>query len=160
MEKALTLHDYEMEIQKAKQGGAISFLRIGRALAGIQESGVWRSVAPTFECYAEQCQGFKRSWAYSLIAVFHNFDAQLTADAGLQTVDVTRLVKLLPVVTPENTEELLHAAANIPDIKGFENQIRNLTGKVASDQCSHPQGFTPVGYEVCPICNLKRKMVI
>uniref|UniRef100_A0A6M3LS74 Uncharacterized protein n=1 Tax=viral metagenome TaxID=1070528 RepID=A0A6M3LS74_9ZZZZ len=155
MNIALRLADYEKEISEAKRGGVLSFLRIGKALHAINQGDLWQGQASSFSSYVENSLGLKRSWAYSLINVWQVWGQQLLAAPDLQSVEITRLVKLLPLTTDENKEELLHAAAHIPDVRGFENNLKNLRGKKGTDECDH--NFQVVSFWQCELCGLRKK---
>jgi hypothetical protein len=159
MELAKTLDVWEREIQLAKSKSVVSLLTIGRALSAISEGSLWMPTGcKSFDQYCEQAHGFKRSWAYNLIGVWGKFGPLMIADASLMGTDITRLSRLLPLATEENREELLHSAAQIPDSQGFDNLIRNLQGKIGTDECqSHD--FQPIDYEQCKICGQRRKVV-
>jgi hypothetical protein len=68
-----------------------------------------------------------------------------------EVCDVTRLIKLLPLTTEENRDELFEMACHIPDAKGFDANIRNLRGKLAPDD-PHTHEFEPIPYAVCVHC--------
>ena len=159
MNELVSIDRYEKQIQGAKGKCLEGALIIGKALLAIKEGNLYLSVgAKTFEHYAEQTHGISRSSAYNYIGVYKYFGPLLLADPSLQAVDPSRLIRLLPLIDETNKEDLLHMAASVPDEKGFSNNIRNRKGKVATDECDHPDGFDPVGYEVCRHCNLKRKV--
>ncbi len=156
MEKAADLHYWETQIHLARGAGVMAFLRIGRALEAIKDGDLWQPIASTFEAYLEHSWGIKRAWGYALVGVWQTWGQALLDDKSLQEVEVTRLVKLLPLTTTENSAEMLHMAANVPDLRGFENNIRNLRGKKGTDECTHD--FQLISLEVCTICGLKRKI--
>ena len=159
MNISLNLDSCEKQIQNGKLKGTIGALQIGKALLAINEGNLWAgSGAKNFESYVSQAHGFSRSTAYNLMSIYFEFGQQLLADPSLQTIDTTRLIRLLPFTENHDKETLLHSAAQIPDTAGWENNLRNMRGKVGTDECCHPEGFKPVGYEVCPICNQRRKV--
>lgn len=157
MKRVHNLEEWEQEIATAKKSGILSFLRVGRALCAINADNLWQPVAPTFPAYVENSHGIKRSWAYSLIDIWNMWGEHLLGDPSLQQVEVTRLSKLLPLATAENREELLHMAASVPDARGFEDNLRNLKGKTATDD-PHEHDFRLIGIEQCSICGLKRRV--
>ena len=157
MNIALRLADYEKEISEAKRGGVLSFLRIGKALHAINQGDLWQGQASSFSSYVESALGFRRSWAYSMISVWQVWGTQLLEAPDLQSVEITRLVKLLPLTTDENKEELLHTAAHIPDVAGFENNLKNLRGKKGTDECTPDHRFQVVSFWQCELCGLRKK---
>jgi hypothetical protein len=66
-------------------------------------------------------------------------------------------VEILPHITPSNKMELLHTAAAEPTARGWDDTIRNLKGKVATDDTLHEHDFQPIGLLQCKICGLKVK---
>jgi len=44
----------------------------------------------------------------------------------------------------------------LPDLRGFENQLRVLKGRVPTD--NHEHQWRTECYEVCEICGLRRKV--
>ena len=158
MQNSVSLDRCEKEIMAGKGQGLLGALRIGKALEIVSDGNLWVQVgAKSFDSYVSNTHGFSRSTAYNMISVARYFGPLLLADPSLQTVDPSRLVKLLPLVTEENKEELLHMAANVPDAAGFDANLRNKKGKTAPDECSHPDGYVPF-LEKCPICEHKRKI--
>lgn len=156
MKKTHSLSEHEKEIEAGKRGGVLSFLRIGRALSAIQAGDLWQPIAPSFSIYVENVHGIKRSWAYSLVKIWQTFGQPLLDTAEFQQIEVTRLVQLLPLTTEENKMELLHEAAQVPDVRGWENQLRNRKNLVATDD-PHDCDFQSVNWEYCIICGKRRR---
>lgn len=159
MDKSIvSLQSLEEEISKGKKHGLIGALQIGRSLDKIQDGNLWMPTGcKSFWKYAEQVHGFGRSTTYNLCAVYRTFGEKILQNQELQSIEPTRLIRLLPYTTESNCVGLLHQAAMIPDVAGFDANLRNLQKKIAPDQCNHPEGFVPVGYEVCKICGQRRK---
>ena len=160
MEKAivLKLSDLEAEIAQGKKRGLLGALQIGRALAKIHEGNLFLSDGcDNFTQYAERVHGFKRSTAYNMISVYQTWGQAILANPEFQSVDPTRLIRLLPLTTEENKEELLRDAVFVPDKAGFENQLRNRAGKVATDD-PHTHSWQPIPWEQCSICKQRRKV--
>jgi len=156
MQLAKRLDEWENDIMSAKGQAIQGCLVIGRALQAISSGRLWATAADSFAEYVEREHGMKRSWAFALIGVYDKFGQYLITDEALQKTDVTRFTRLLPYTTDENVEELAHAAAGIPGTKDFENYIRGLQGKVATDQCNN-HDFEPIPYKQCKSCGLKIK---
>jgi len=158
------LRALENSIAHGKKNSVLGFLEIGKALFEISNCDLWRfSEAESFSAYVEKVQGMKRAWAYSLMAVYKTFGSMLDTNSGVSSLsvhpdapDITRLVRLLPHITEENKEELFHLATNTP-AKAFEDSLRNLKGKVATDECDE-HDFRPVPWEQCSICGQKRRV--
>ncbi|GAH48013.1 unnamed protein product, partial [marine sediment metagenome] len=67
-------------------------------------------------------------------------------------IDYFRLVRLLPVIKGKSQEEITEwlAKAETLTIQGFDDEIREAKGKVATDKCDH-QG-KKMYFERCLIC--------
>jgi hypothetical protein len=153
-----SLADNESVIRRSKENMKRCYLLIGEALWLIQDGNLFQSAGfKDISSYAENVHGMKRSMCYNLIKVFCEFGGMIEDNKEYQGIDVTRLIELLPVCNETNKEELLHAAVNIPDSRGWDNTIRNLKGKVATDDTLHEHDFQPVGLLQCKICGLKIK---
>ena len=139
------------EIQGCMVTSVISFLRMGELLKLIRDSNYWQidGNAVTFAEFCEREVRLRKSQVYNAIAVFEKYGPVIGQDKSLAQMDHSRLVRLLPFTTPENTEELLHTAATV-DAKGFEAHIANLRGKVAHDECEHLGEWE--AWNRCPDC--------
>lgn len=157
MEIARKLDDYEKEIALASRRITMGAIQIGMALDGIRSGNHWVVTgAKSFEKYAAGTFGYSKSTIYNFLDVTGKFRQSLVDNPDLQGVSVTRLIRVSPYTTLQNAEDHLHAAATIPDARGFDNYIRNLAGKVATDD-EHEHKWEPVKIEVCTICKLRRK---
>jgi hypothetical protein len=161
MEIAHKLDYYEKSIATGKRSGLMGAIQIGMALERIREGGLWvETGAKSFEKYASAAHGFGRSTCYNLISVAVKFGKHILADPSLQSIEPTRLIRLLPHVQEldgqSNVEDLLHSAAQIPGAQAFDDTLRNMSGKVATDECSHSDGFKPF-LERCPSCQKTRR---
>ena len=156
MEIAKGLDSYEREILAGKKRGLLGAIQIGLALEKIREGNLWLNTgAKSFNAYASGQHGFSKSTAYNMMSVAATFGKYILEDPDLQGIEVTRLIKLLPHVKDSNEKDLLNQAAHIPDAIGFENQLRNMAGKVGTDECNHD--FAPINIQQCKICGLRRK---
>ena len=160
MEKAIvSLDTYEREIEKGKGKGLLGALQIGRALHQIKEGNLWATSdgCKTFEKYAESIHGFKRSTCFNLIAVWNTWGEKILETPEFQSVDTSRLVRLLPFVGEDDKQELLRDAVFIPDERGFSANLRNRRGLTAPDECE-THDWQPVPYEQCTVCKQRRKV--
>jgi len=156
MEIAKNLDTLEKEITAGKRRGLLGAIQIGMALEAIRAGNLWLNTgAKTFDKYVSGAHGFSRSTSYNLMAVATKFGRHILEDPSLQGVDVTRLIRLLPHVEASNSLDLLHQAAMIPDAQGFNDQLRNMDGKVATDD-PHEHSFLP-WLERCEVCHKTRK---
>jgi hypothetical protein len=151
--KSGMLIEQEEEILNCKKRSVLGFLGIGKALSIINKNDLWRfsDSCTSFSSYVENVQKIKKSWAYSLVTVYERFSPILLAHEDLKTVEVTRLVRLLPFVQEDNIEELAHSAALLP-AKAFDDQVRQLSGKTPQDTCEEHDW---VIIKRCKICGLK-----
>lgn len=157
MNQVVSLDQHEKAIQRGKGKGLEGALMIGKALKAIQDGNLYLQVgAKSFDKYVQDHHGFSRSTAYNMIKVFKYFGPPLLADPSLQSVDPTRLVRLLPLITESNKMDLLHMAVTVPDEKGFSNNLRNKKGKTATDD-PHEHLWEPIPFEQCKTCGLRRK---
>ena len=148
------LHDQEHAIEECRKRVALGFLGVGKALYVIHKNDLWQfSEANSFDEYCEKVQGMKKSWAYALVGVYAKLSDILLKDEGLKQIDVTRCVRLLPHITEENREELLHMAVSTT-AKDFDYNISNMKGHIAPDQCNHPE-WTLINFKQCTTCKLR-----
>jgi hypothetical protein len=145
------------QIVQAKRHLAVGICQIGKALKEIQDGNLYLLAdCKTLAEYASKEHGLGRSMTYNAIGVYERWGEAILTDTNLQAIEPTRLIKLLPHATKENAEELLHEAAMLPDLRGFENQLRVLKGRVPTD--NHEHQWRTECYEVCEICGLRRKV--
>ena len=154
----VTLENYEAEISEGKKRGLLGALQIGRALSRIQSGNLFLSDGcDNFAAYCEKTHGIKRSTAYNMISVYTTWGQKILDNPEFQSVDPSRLIRLLPLTTEVNAEDLLLDAACIPDAAGFENNLRNRRGEVGTDQCDE-HDFRPIPWTQCSKCGLRRKI--
>ena len=156
MEIALSLDKLEKQISAGKRSGLLGGIQIGAALDKIREGNLWVTTgAKSFEKYASSAHGFGRSTIYNLMNIAVKFGRHILADPSLQSIEPTRLIRLLPHITESNCVDLLHSAAQIPGAQAFDDTIRNMAGKIATDD-DHPHDFEP-WLERCSVCHKTRK---
>lgn len=154
--KAESLNEAENLIKQGMKDLKRGFLSQGHGLYLISQYDLWRfKNYNSFEEYLDSEHTFKRSWAYSLMAVYVHFNDLISQDESLQSIDVTRCVRLLPYICEDESTkmELLHMAAHVP-AKDFDANLRNMAGKKAVDQCEE-HDFVII--KRCRICGLKVK---
>jgi hypothetical protein len=162
VEIAKSLDVYEKQIVAGRRAGLLGAIQIGAALEKIREGNLWATTgAKSFEKYASAAHGFQRSSIYNMIGVSKAFGKYILADPSLQSIEPTRLIRLLPHVQEldgqSNVEDLLHSAAQIPGAQAFDDTLRNMSGKVATDECNHT--WEPF-LQRCPTCKKTRKYPI
>jgi hypothetical protein len=156
MQLAQRLDVLEKQILSGKRAGLLGGIQIGGALNQINEGNLWLETdAKSFVKYVQDTHGFGRSSAYNLMGIAKTFGKHILADPSLQSIEPTRLVRLLPFVDESNQLDLLHEAATVPSAQAFDDNLRNRKGKVATDECGHPV-WEP-WLEICPKCRKTRK---
>lgn len=156
MEIAKGLDQYEKQISAGKRAGLLGAIQIGAALDSIRKGNLWLNTgAKSFDKYVQSAHGFSRSTTYNMIGVATTFGKHILANHSLQSIEPTRLIRLLPHITESNCVDLLHSAAQIPGAEAFNDTIRNMAGKVATDD-DHPHDFEP-WLERCSVCHKTRK---
>jgi hypothetical protein len=150
-----TLEECEKQISVGKKHGIVGAVQIGQALTQINKDNLWVvSGAQTFEKYVEGEHGFSRATAYNLMGVASQFGQRILEG---DVCDVTRLIKLLPLTTDANREELFEMACHVPSSSAFEANVRNLKGKIAPDD-PHEHEWEPIPYQQCKICGQRRRV--
>jgi len=158
MELAKSLDFYEKQIKSGVRAGLLGAIHIGIALKRIKDDNLWvTSGSRNFEKYVSSSHGFSKSTTYNMISVAEKFGKHILEDPSLQSIEPTRLIRLLPFVDDSNPLDLLHQAAQIPDAQGFDNQLRNLGGKTGTDD-PHEHAWESINIEQCSICKLRRKV--
>jgi len=149
-----TLEECEKQISVGKKHGIVGAVQIGQALAQINKDNLWVvSGAQSFEKYVEGEHGFSRSTAYNMMSLSAQWGDRILAG---DVCDVTRLIKLLPLVTPETKDELFEMAVHTSDARGFDNNLRELRGKIATD-APHDHIWEPIPYQQCSVCGQRRR---
>jgi hypothetical protein len=155
--KAKHLDRYEKKVMAGLLQGAKGFLEMGEGLYEINSGNLWLEAgSKSFDAYVDGHLPISRSTAYNAISFFRVCHRPMLEDPSLQTIEPTRVIKLLPHFTDENTAELLHNAASIPNARAFDCYLRELKGKVPPDRCE-THDFQPIGIEQCTVCGLRRK---
>ncbi|QDP60285.1 MAG: hypothetical protein Unbinned834contig1000_51 [Prokaryotic dsDNA virus sp.] len=129
-------------------------LRRGAILEQIKEKKLYvnyDSYVETWEQFLE-CIQLNRETARQDMQIYYEFADYLFKEEHLMGTSYERLVRLLPLVRKEplQKEALLHMArdANRPD---FENNLRELKGKMPTDKCEDCTD-TPIILKKCRVC--------
>lgn len=124
----------------AKRG----FLEAGRHLLIIKQKRLYQAEGNhimSFAHWVENELGYGKSLAYQLIEVYEKW-GDLLGRPEYVGVDYTNAVLLLPLVSDKTTlsekEELLRMAEHQTS-RGLKDNIKNLKGGIATDECSHPE---------------------
>lgn len=125
------------DLKKCMSESVKNYLVIGRTLTLMQEKKLWRYYGDhlkTFDDFLKEIH-FGHSTAYNCMKIFKSFSRNL--EARKQLPEYTRLVKLLPVANPENTDEWLDKAETMP-LPDLEDEIRIAKGGISNLECQHP----------------------
>jgi len=123
-------------LNTAKRG----FLEAGRHLMIIQTGKLYQNeIKVSFAQWVEGELGISRSTAYQLIAVYEQFGDLLSAPE-FENLDYSKAVLLLPYIpdkaTVQQKEDLLHMAQG-QTVRGLKDNLANMAGKTATDECLH-----------------------
>jgi hypothetical protein len=150
VELVKTLHQNEEIIKRCLENYKRVFLLMGGAFSAIKEGNQWQGTdAASFNEYIEKYWGFKHAQIDNYIRVTKEFGSLIESNPEFLGIKMTRLVEILPHITPSNKMELLHTAAAEPTARGWDDTIRNLKGKKGTDECDH--NYEP--WQRCSKCN-------
>jgi hypothetical protein len=157
--KAQKLDELTNQINECIREGAKRFLQMGFNLKLIRDGNLWHhSGAQTFREWAEREVHLKKSQVYNAMDSYEKYQHIIKDNPELQGIEQTRMVKLLPFTNgDERTEELLLMAATV-DAKGFDNNLRELKGKIADDDCKCPEEFQD-DYTKCQLCGKFHRII-
>lgn len=123
----------------AKRG----FLEAGRHLMIIKQGRLYQAEGNhtiSFAYWVENELGYSKSLAYQLIDVYDKW-GDLLGRPEFVTIDYTKACLLLPLITKNTSlaekEDLLHMAVQ-QSSRGLKDNIKNLKGELATDECDHP----------------------
>lgn len=155
--KAQHLDRYEKKVMAGIVLGVKGAMEMGDGLYHIHEGNYWlESGSKSFDTYIDNHLPISRSTAYNAMKYYRICHQPMLDDPSLQVIAPTRIIRLMRYFTEENTLELLHSAATIPNSRAFDDFVRNLKGKVATDD-PHDHFWVPF-LEICSICEKKRKI--
>lgn len=157
MEIAKGLEHWEKLWNKGELHAMAAALNIGEAAKNIKDGNLWITKAESFNQYLKRERGYEKSQVDNFIKMWEKAGEYLRSHPELMGTKPTRIIRLIPHLTDENREELIHAAAHIPDANAFNDMLRNLKGQVATDD-PHEHDFAPVNIQQCKICGLRRKV--
>ncbi len=157
MEKRRSLDILEKQIHQGKKAGLLGALQIGMALEEINSGNLFLEArCKTISEYASKSHGIGRSTTFNLMAVATKFGRLILDDPSLQSIEPTRLIRLLPFVDDSNQLDLLHTAAQVPGAQAWDDTLRNLAGKTGSDD-PHTHSWEPINLLQCSVCGLRKK---
>lgn len=115
-----------------------NYLALGAALCTMRDGRYYRHLGEHVETFDDFLIEIRlgRSTAYNLMAIWERFGAYIANDSH---IEYTRLLKALPVIAGGNSEaipKLLIDAELLPSRAYYDN-LRNLRGQVATDECEH-----------------------
>ena len=122
------------KINTAKKNMVGNALTIGKCLSDIATNDLWKEYGSHLENFDDFLKEIviPKSSGHHYMRVWEKFGEYLMAN-GL-ALPIRRLIKLLPIATEENKEELLHKAEILSDAD-FSKEIAEEKGIV---DCEHP----------------------
>lgn len=97
------------ECERTIERGMATFVEVGKALAEIRDSRLYRDTHGTFAAYVRQRWGRTRDWAYKVI---ESSSAALNVDRGIHPLPtVERQARELAKAPPERQSEVWEAAS-------------------------------------------------
>lgn len=133
-----------------------NYLALGEALCTMRDGRYYRHLGVHVETMDDFLIEIRlgRSTAYNLMAIWEKFGAYIANDSH---IEYTRLLKALPVIAggnPERIERLVADAELLPSRAYYDN-LRNLKGLVATDECEH---LEREAWEKCRCCGKMMKV--
>jgi hypothetical protein len=119
----------------------------------IHKERLYKQINPDFRQYLKLRWGFKKSTIYNHLKVIETFLPYLEQGNG-DYPDFKRLEQTHKIIehAPEKTEELYHMALVNSD-EDFENNLKELQGKIPTDVCEHPANKEKIIKTiVCGVC--------
>ena len=97
---------------------------------------------------------YSRNSVYNYFRVYDKFvkEIGLTFEF-ISQVPISRLVEMLPVITKENSDDLISKALILTS-RDFTDEIRQLKGLPTTDECTHQYKE----YEICKVCGERHEL--
>lgn len=125
--------------------GKRGWLRAGKELMIIKQKRLYRLEghhATSFAYWVENELGISKASAYQMIDIYNRLGELLLCKDYID-VDYSKAALLLPLLTDKTTlqeKEDLLSMAKTQSVRGLKDNIRNKSGKTATDECLHPDG--------------------
>ena len=147
MNKLIDISGLVQRINEAKKNLVGNCLIIGKCLAEIASNDLWKGYGEHLETFDDFLREIviPKSTGHHYMNVWKKFGEYLTSN-GL-AIPTRRLIKLLPIATEENKEELLHKAEILSD-SDFNKEIAEEKGII---DCQCPEDHRQYFYQ-CKIC--------
>jgi len=123
-------------INQAKKNMVGNCLIIGKCLSSISSQELWKGYGEHLETFDDFLKDIviPKSTGHHYMRIWDKFGEYLSAN-GL-AIPTRRLIKLLPIATEENKEELLHKAEILNEVD-FNKELQEEKG-IIPDECEHP----------------------
>jgi len=120
---------------------------IGKCLSSISSQELWKGYGEHLETFDDFLKEIviPKSTGHHYMRIWDKFGEYLSAN-GL-AIPTRRLIKLLPIATEENKEELLHKAEILNEVD-FNKELQEEKGII---DCQHPLKDRKYYYQ-CGIC--------
>jgi hypothetical protein len=155
IERGERLHEAMQKIKEGMSSACFGYLQAGQYLNVIKKEKLWRDYSPaiSFGQWVQGEIGISKSTAYHMIAVYEKFGQLVLGNPEYHGIEYSHLVALLPYTksakSARDLENLL-LMINGQTMGGIKNNLRALSGKVASDEdCLHEELKT---VQVCERC--------
>lgn len=118
------------------------YIEAGKHLMIIKQKGLWRADGDhviSFAHWVENEMGISKASAYQMIEVYDRLGELLTRPE-YRVVEYSKAALLLPYIhddTPLSQKEDLLQLTMHQTQRGLKNNLRELAGKVPTDQCDH-----------------------
>jgi len=135
------------QIETAKKNMVGNCLIIGRCLSEIATNDLWKPYGDHLETFDDFLKEIviPKSTGHHYMRIWDKFGEYLSAN-GL-AIPTRRLIKLLPIATEENKEELLHKAEILNEVD-FNKELQEEKGII---DCKCPEEARQYFYQ-CKIC--------
>lgn len=157
--KQMMAHHLHNAVITVKQGFSetkAGILKAGKALFQIKEFKWWKVSGSPVISFAHWCEnelGISKSTAYAHIDAYGKVGDILENNPDFQSIEMSKVFLLLPYISEEmniaQKEELLHMCLTTT-WNGLRDNLKNLKGVKASDECQHEQTEL---LERCKICS-------
>jgi hypothetical protein len=140
------------ELTKCAHLTDIAYLKMGAVLAEVKDQELYKAYSEhtqTMSAFLREIDiGIGLSMAEHLIRIFRKFGERMNG----RTIAFKRLLLISPLVTDdESADKWLGLCETLP-LKALTDEIRERSGKVATDACEHPREAWQEHFR-CSICN-------
>lgn len=145
----------ERGLREAKHSIMHGWLKAGAALILCDSYLLWQKAgAKSLADYMEGEYGISKSYGYAAMDALRLIHKFLPLNEEIiMGIEIGRMNKMLPILKKlpdEESIELLQKAKDLPS-EAFEDEVRELKGKVPRDKCEHLE-CEPIQLKKCKLC--------